>query len=81
MVAEGIVESEDWVPISREELEYQLVPWLGRRYEAWLRRQVRPRPNDPRAVLIPAPLYDEYRRRPKLSPLTEQQRRRLGLKD
>jgi hypothetical protein len=65
--------------ISRDELEQVLVPWFGRRYEHWLRHQVRPDPTDPLVVRIPNDLYDEYRRRPKMTPLTREQKRRLGV--
>ncbi len=66
--------------ISRDELEQALVPWFGRRYERWLRHQVRPDPTDPLVVRIPNDLYDEYRRRPKMTPLTREQKRRLGVR-
>ncbi len=69
---------EHEVLISRDELEYVLVPWFGRPYERWVRLHARPHPIDPLAVLIPRELYEEYRQRPKLSPLTEAQKRRLG---
>ena len=66
--------------IARDELEQALVPWFGRRYEPWLRHQVRPDPIDPLVVRIPDDLYDEYRRRPKMTPLTKEQKRRLGVR-
>ena len=66
--------------IARDELEQALVPWFGRRYEPWLRHQVRPDPIDPLIVRIPDDLYDEYRRRPKMTPLTREQTRRLGVR-
>ena len=62
--------------IARDELEQALVPWFGRRYEPWLRDQVRPDPIDPLVVH----LYDEYRRRPKMTPLTREHKRRLGVR-
>ena len=65
--------------ISRDELEQALVPWFGRRYERWLRHQVHPDRIDPLVVRIPNQLYEEYRRRPKMSPLTQEQKRRLGV--
>ncbi len=66
--------------ISRDELEYVLVPWFGPRYERWVRLHARPDPVDPLVVHIPDDLYDEYRHRERLSPLTPEQKRRLGLR-
>ncbi len=66
--------------IARDELEQALVPWFGRRYEPWLRHQVQLDPIDPLVVRIPDDLYEEYRRRPKMTPLTSEQKRRLGVR-
>lgn len=65
--------------ISRDELEQALVPWFGGRYERLLRHQVHPDPIDPLVVRIPNERYEEYGRRPKMTPLTNKQKRRLGL--
>ncbi len=65
--------------ISRDELEYVLVPWFGPRYERWVRMHAQPDPVDPLVVRIPDDLCDEYRHRERLSPLTPEQKRRLGL--
>ncbi len=46
----------------------------------WLRHQVQPDPIDPLVVRIPDDLYEEYRRRPKMTPLTSEQKRRLGVR-
>lgn len=73
-------QTDEWVPISREELDHGIRPWLGRRNRAWLEQRVRPWPHDSSAVLVPKTLYEEYRRRPKMSPLTEEQKERLGLR-
>jgi hypothetical protein len=42
--------------------------------------QVGPHPIDPLVVPIPNGLHEEYRRRPRMSPLTEEQKRRLGVR-
>lgn len=73
-------ETDTLLPISVDEYEFQLVPWLGRRYRAWLDRQVRVHAHDRGIVLIPRLLYDEYRDRPKMSRLSDGQRRRLGVR-
>lgn len=73
-------DKRDEVPISLEEYRYVLVPWFGPRYQRWLSEQVRPDPIDPRVVRIPRALYEEYRRRPRLTPLTDEQKRRLGVR-
>ena len=42
------------VPVARELFEYEMVPWIGREYAAWLRTSARPHPADEhRLVLIP----------------------------
>ena len=42
------------VTVSREVFEYQMVPWVGREYAAWLRTSARPHPADEhRLVLLP----------------------------
>ena len=54
-----------WVPVARETLEYTLRPWMGRKYESWLRASMRPHPIDPRGqVLVPDGLYRVFASRP-----------------
>ena len=54
-----------WVPVARETLEYGMRPWLGRKYEPWLRACARPHPIDPRGqVLVPDRLYRVFASRP-----------------
>ena len=54
-----------WVPVARETVEYSLRPWVGRRYEGWLRACTRPHPIDPRGqVLVPDRLYRVFASRP-----------------
>jgi hypothetical protein len=54
-----------WVPVARETLEYTLRPWMGRKYESWLRASMRPHPIDPRGqVLVPDRLYRVFASRP-----------------
>jgi hypothetical protein len=53
-----------WVAVARETVEYNMRPWLGRRYESWLRASVRPHPIDPRGqVLVPQRMYDVFKKR------------------
>lgn len=60
-----------WVPVARETLEYSLRPWIGRKYEAWLRASMRPHPIDPRGqVLVPDRLYRVFASRPIYGRLT-----------
>ena len=54
-----------WVAVARETFEYNMRPWMGRRYEAWLRACARPHPIDPRGqVLVPDRLYQVFASRP-----------------
>ena len=53
-----------WVPVSREVFEYEMVPWVGREYAAWLRTSARPHPADEhRLVLIPERVYRVFQER------------------
>jgi hypothetical protein len=46
------------VTVSREVFEYEMVPWIGREYAAWLRTSARPHPADEhRLVFVPERIY------------------------
>ena len=52
----------DWVAVARETFEYNMVPWMGRQYEPWLRACARPHPVDPHGqVLVPEQLYRVFK--------------------
>jgi hypothetical protein len=52
------------VPVAREVFEYQMIPWIGRDYAAWLRTAARPHPADPhRLVLVPERVYQVFKER------------------
>jgi len=52
------------VPVAREVFEYQMIPWIGRHYAAWLRTAARPHPADPhRLVLVPERVYQVFEER------------------
>jgi DNA repair ATPase RecN len=52
------------VPVAREVFEYEMVPWIGREYAAWLRTAARPHSADPhRLVLIPERIYKVFQMR------------------
>jgi hypothetical protein len=54
--------AEEWVAVSRECFEYNLVPWVGRPYERWLRASTQPHPVDPVGqLLIPGKVYDVFK--------------------
>jgi hypothetical protein len=60
----GIGAERMMVPVAREIFEYEMVPWIGREYAAWLRTSARPHPADPhRLVLIPEPIYTAFQQR------------------
>ena len=46
------------VPVAREVFEYEMIPWVGPAYAAWLRTSARPHPADAhRLVLVPERIY------------------------
>jgi hypothetical protein len=48
-------------PVAREVFEYEMIPWIGRDYAAWLRTSARPHPSDPhRLVLLPERIYGVF---------------------
>ena len=62
------------MPVAREVFEYEMVPWVGREYAAWLRTAARPHPADPhRLVLIPGRIYRVFQQRQPGSHLTPAQ--------
>src|ERR1700737_2662695 len=53
-----------WVPVAREVFEYEMVPWVGREYAAWLRTAARPHPADRhRLVLVPERIFRVFQAR------------------
>jgi len=51
----------NWVTVSRELFEYELVPWIGREYAAWLRTSARPHASDEhRLVLVPERIFQVF---------------------
>jgi hypothetical protein len=51
-----------WVAVARETFEYNMVPWMGRQYEPWLRAWARPHPVDLRGqVLVPERIYRAFK--------------------
>ena len=64
----------DWVPVAREVFEYEMVPWVGREYAAWLRTAARPHAADPhRLVLVPERIYGVFQQRQPGSHVTQAQ--------
>jgi hypothetical protein len=60
-----------WVTVARETFEYNMRPWVGRRYETWLRDSVRPHPVDPRGqVLVPPRIHEVFKKRRHFLPAT-----------
>jgi hypothetical protein len=53
------------VPVAREVFEYEMIPWVGPAYAAWLRTSARPHPADAhRLVLVPERIYRLFQERP-----------------
>jgi hypothetical protein len=67
------------VTVSREVFEYQMVPWIGRQYAAWLRVSARPHPTDEhRMVLLPERIYRVFTRRAQGSHATPAELESMG---
>jgi len=73
-------EELEMVAVSRECFEFNVVPWMGRPYEAWLRASVQPHPVDPVGqLLIPGRVYDVFKaERIPLLRISKQQARAAG---
>ena len=69
-----------WTAVARETFEYNLVPWMGRACEAWLRASMQPHPLDPVGqVLIPDRIYEVFKaEHVPLKPVTRQQLAAVG---
>ena len=53
-----------WVPVARDVFEYEMVPWVGREYAAWLRTAARPHSADRhRLVLVPERIFRVFQAR------------------
>jgi hypothetical protein len=53
-----------WVPVAREVFEYEMVPWVGPEYAAWLRTAARPHSADQhRLVLVPERIFRVFQAR------------------
>ncbi len=74
----AVAEQDDWVPVAVETYRYQMLPWVGRRFERWLGAQVRRVPHDPGIVLVPKRVYEVFRSRPLMTPINEEQARAIG---
>jgi hypothetical protein len=72
--------AEQMVAVSRECFEYNVVPWMGRPYEAWLRASAQPHPVDPSGqLLIPGRVYEVFKtERIPLLRMSKQQARAVG---
>jgi hypothetical protein len=67
------------VPVAREVLEYEMVPWIGREHAAWLRTAARPHPADEhRLVLLPEQIYRVFQARTPGQPVTPAQLDAMG---
>jgi hypothetical protein len=53
-----------WATMARETFEYNVVPWAGRPYVAWVRAWSRPHPGDPRGLVqLPEPITQAFHQR------------------
>jgi hypothetical protein len=69
---------DGWVAVARETFERSMLPWMGRKYEPWLRAWARPHPVDPGQVLVADSVYRVYAARPALEPLAQWQLKAMG---
>jgi hypothetical protein len=73
------VQTEEWASVARETFEHSMVPWVGRKYAAWLRGWSRPHPTDPRGLVqVPAPVYRLFQQRTVGQPISRAQLEELG---
>lgn len=65
--------------VARETFEYNIVPWAGRKYEAWVRSWARAHPRDPTGqVQVAQPIYGAFQKRTPGQRLTHDQAEALG---
>jgi hypothetical protein len=70
--------ADGWARVARETFERSMVPWVGRKHEAWLRAWARPHPVDPGQILVPQRVYEVYQSRRALEPLARWQLDAMG---
>jgi hypothetical protein len=65
--------------LANESFEYSLVPWVGRKYEAWLRGWARRHPIDPVGLVqVPDAIFKAYQTRTAGERLSKKQAEALG---
>ena len=72
---------QEWVPVSRETFEAGLLPWVGRKYEGWLRAWARQHPVDRGQVLIPERVQRVYAAHILRNPVTRDELKAMGYPD
>jgi hypothetical protein len=69
-----------YVQVSREQVNYGILPWAGPRYRDEVRKLVREDAYDDLVYLIPEPLLEVYRNHPPANErMTNEEARQLGL--
>ena len=69
---------DNWVGVARETFECGMVPWVGRKYEGWLRAWARPHPVDPGQILVPERVSRVYNNHLFREPVTRQELEAMG---
>jgi hypothetical protein len=65
--------------VARETFEYNIIPWVGRKYEEWLRAWSFPHPRDPTGLVqVPEPIFKAFQHRVPGQRLTRDQAEELG---
>jgi hypothetical protein len=73
------MEAGEWVPVAMVTFEHSMIPWVGRKYAAWLRGWTRPHPTDPKGqVLVPEAIYKLFQQRAVGQQITRAQLESLG---
>src|SRR5262245_59371633 len=68
-----------WTTVARETLDYNVVPWAGRRYAPWVRAWARPLALDPTGqVELPQAMYEAFKERVLGQRLSRRTARELG---
>src|SRR5918998_5808139 len=65
--------------VARETFEYSIVPWVGRKFERWVRGWARTHPTDPVGLVqLPEPIYRAFQSRTPGERLSRKQAEALG---
>jgi hypothetical protein len=69
----------EYATVARETFQYSIIPWVGRKYEEWIRAWSRPHPLDPRGLVqVPESIYRAFQQRAPGQRLSPREAAALG---